>query len=791
MKTIHISYLLVAGLLLPVVLKGAPAPFHQQGTVDPANVAVEAVEGETTRRSTFWHAMPVLARDPDGSFYVGNKRTLTKLNPEGVPQWRLTLQRSDTQSPEPGISAEHWGHEILDTGAGLPDHNAWNINHLHESFYGAEDVVNDIDIFNIQVTDDYLLIAGRVISGNGPRVYLARFSREGQFFWRQVTSVGFSGARIGDDYLNVLVDEANDVIHVTESGENHTYESGNSYNTIAMPSSQVVQIALSDGTRGAPYTFGYNGSQSPQEKNHRIVKTLILANGMVLWHAKTSDAWVSQGTFQDFDSDSIELFDPETLTVVHTAQFPVSSGTPYETGHVQSKVSDIALDGLSRVLVLRNLSQQHAEAPVIRYNLNVIALDFQTLAFVQDWNYSPDGEDWADRMSVQYGRLTLIGNSPNSYRFNGWQLSQHELNGGTAPEFNWKRDLPFDSPYYIQDYYNRFHDWAVDDYGNVYLSAVFGENAPNFTTLIDPTFFYVKYSTLGHLQFFRALPGFSFPQDRDFSFNTSASPGNLLLAPGAPESSTHPNFHLFGLVTTPETAESMVEASTKKWNLLYLEQENNVAATPMTFEFPVSNFLGGTLEGDSILVTNNEDSFNPGRLSFFFNTTGIPYRVWTDTVLPEGVFHSDVWDQQDNISGFLNGPITAPFGDYTFVLNASNAHETISKTYTIRHQSSAPADSLRPGLSVSGPKGNKTKGAKTSVTGIAVDDVQVASVKYRVKFGKKPYSGFSNATLSPGTVLRTFSASLSTKKKGSYTAEFTVTDATGKVTVKTIKFKKI
>jgi hypothetical protein len=128
----------------------------------------------------------------------------------------------------------------------------------------------------------------------------------------------------------------------------------------------------------------------------------------------------------------------------------------------------------------------------------------------------------------------------------------------------------------------------------------------------------------------------------------------------------------------------MGPASTKKWHLLYLEQENNVAATPMTFEFPVSNFLGGTLEGDSILVTNNEDSFNPGRLSFSFNTTGIPYRVWTDTILPEGVFHSDVWDQQDNISGFLNGPITAPFGDYTFVLNASNAHETISKTFTIR-----------------------------------------------------------------------------------------------------------
>lgn len=766
-----------------VFAQTSPTPFHLQGTVDPGDVAVESVEGETTRRSVSWHAKPVIARDPGGSFYVGNKRTVMKLSPAGVPQWKLTFSRIDSQSPEPGISSEHWQHEVLDQGAGLPLHNAWNINNRHASTLGDPDVVDDMDIVDIKVTEDYLLIVGRVIQGNGPSVYLARFSLEGQYFWRQVTSTGIAYlAR--PDYICTHVDEANDRILITESGENINGQFG----TVFTPRSHIVDIALSDGTRGAGYTLGYNGSNPEQFKNHRILKSLLLEDGRLVWIARTAETFTESPNLEDVNY-RLETYDPDTQQIGYSLPYLISENEPFQPGHIRRTLADIALDDEGRVIVLSNRIVQLDGIPVERYDYFVEGflpdatdsnMNGQTLDLL--WSYSPDGEEWGDRMVLEGDTITITGKAENYLRFPGWFLSRLDLNGALAPGLGWLNITPYDSfSYRVTDLYSvRVRDFVVDGSGNVYLTALYGESDRDFNVLVDSTLAYVKYSNAGELQFIRPLPGFDYIDQHvpnAFGYGSS-SPAQLLVAPDAPAQSQAPSYSVFGLVTTPETAVDLMDASTKKWQLLYLEQENVVAASARTFETPqtVDGLgLGSTVNATTVRTDGTE-------LQAVFSTAGTPYRIWFEN-LPEGMFFNQATDANGKYVAVLNGPISAPYGTYTFTAFASDAHGTISQEFTLEHLSPTPVDILRPGLALSGPKTTKAK--KISINGVAGDDVQVASVKYRVKAGKKPFSGAKLVALSAGTQVRTFTLAVPTPKTGVYKIEFTVTDSSGKTTVKT------
>lgn len=759
--------------------QNVPTPFHQQGTVDPGEVSVESVEGESTRRNISWHAKPVLARDPDGSFYVGNKRTVMKLSPAGVPQWKLTFSRIDSQSPEPGISSEHWQHEVLDLGAGLPLHNAWNINNGHSSTYGDPDVVDDMDIVDIQVTEDYLLIVGRVLQGGGPSVYLARFSLEGQYFWRQVTSTGITGlAR--PDYICAHVDEANDRILITESGENINGQFG----TFFTPVSHIVDIALSDGTRGAGYTLGYNGSNPPQFKNHRILKSLLLDDGRLVWIARTAETFLESSNQEDVNY-RLETYDPNTHQVGYSLPYPISENEPYQPGHIRRTLADIALDDEGRVIVLSTRIVQLDGVPSERYDYFVEGflpdatdsnMNGQTLDLL--WSYSPSGEEWGDRMVLKGDTITIAGKVENYLRFPGWFLSRLDLNGALAPDLGWMNITPFDSSSYRVS--AKVRDFAVDGSGNVYLTAFYEESDRDFNVLVDSTLAYVKYSNAGELQFIRPLPGFDYLDQHvpnAFGYGSS-SPAQLLVAPDAPAQSQAPSYSVFGLMTTPETAVDLMEASTKKWQLLYLEQENIVAAPSRVFETPLTQEglgLGSTVNATTV---RTEDT----KLQAVFSTTGTPYRIWFEN-LPDGMFYNQATDGNGNYVAVLNGPISAPYGTYQFTAFASDAHGTISQEFTLEHPSPTPVDVLRPGLALSGPKTTKAK--KISIKGVAGDDVQVVSVKYRIKAGKKPFGAVNAVALSAGSQVRTFSLAVPTPKKGTYKIEFTVTDSSGKTTVKT------
>ncbi len=762
------------GSLCPLLAQADPTPFHLQGTVDPASVSVESVEGETTRRALSWYSKPVMARDSEGNFYVGNKRTLTKLDPEGTALWKVTHERIDVTPTEhtPGASTETWDFDQL-AGDGI-NYDGWNRDNSHHSEHWGPDVVDDIDIVEILFTEHQVLVVARVVVGFGPRVVLASFAPDGMFHWRQVTSVGGS-APVGKDYITTLVDESADTIHVLESGE----DLGSPYGQ--RPASQVTEIALYDGSRGTAHTFGYNGSEPPQYKNHRILKALLLPDGRIAWIARTSDEWL-ESFWQDYHQYRVEIYDPEGIKIDASIPFEISTGEPWQTGHVQRAVADIAMDGDSRLLVLANQKEQLAGPPFHRYDYKIYGFQFHSgneSNPLQDlWICEPEGEEFADRMIVKDGKATLVGKSDDYLRFPGWMLSRHVLNGDSTPSGGWLRSLPFESPYYRVDNYSAVRDMAVDPHGNVYLTAVHAENDPDWNVLLDPVLCYVKYSDAGHLQFFRPLPGYDISDTLNVPVNAgNASPAQLLIDPAIPASSSDPAYHVFGLATTLETTETMVEASTKKWHLLYLEQKTNVAAPPLDFGAPSTPTPGyGSVVNGTTLRTQGNN------LQAVFSTTGMPYRVWVEEgTLPAGMFFMH-GRQDDDLYGLLSGPIEAPYGTYTFTVHASDAHGTVSREFTIQHPAPAPVDILRPGLALSGPK--STKKPSIAVQGVAGDDIRVASVHYRVKFGKGKFSGSKAVKLTAGTVLRRFKQVVPTKKKGTYKIEFTVKDGTGKQTVK-------
>jgi hypothetical protein len=341
---------------------------------------------------------------------------------------------------------------------------------------------------------------------------------------------------------------------------------------------------------------------------------------------------------------------------------------------------------------------------------------------------------------------------------------------------------PFDSSSYRVS--AEVRDFAVDGSGNVYLTAFYEESDRDFNVLVDSTLAYVKYSNAGELQFIRPLPGFDFNDSHvpnAFGYGSS-SPAQLLVAPDAPAQSQAPSYSVFGLMTSPETAVDLMEASTKKWNLLFLEQENLVAAPSRVFGTPLTQTpgFGSTVNATTVRTEGTN-------LQAVFSTTGTPYRIWFEN-LPEGMFFNQATDGNGKYVAVLNGPISAPYGTYPFTAFASDAHGTISQEFTLEHLSPTPVDVLRPGLALSGPKTTKAK--KISITGVAGDDIQVASVTYRIKAGNKPFGGAKSVALSAGSQVRTFTLTVPTPKKGVYKIEFTVTDSSGKTTVKTFTSKR-
>ncbi len=746
-----------------LVQAAPPPPFHQLGTLDPGQVQVLSVEGETTRRSLYWHAKPVLARDASGNFYVGNKRTVTKLAPDGTALWKVTHARLDLPPTEftPGDHTETWDFDQL---AGTEfDYDVWNRTESHHSTWGSPDVVDDIDIAEVIPLEHQILVVARVVSGYGPRVILASLSPDGMFHWRQVTSLG-SGPPIGKDYLCTHVNEAANSILVTEAGEDLSH-------LIAAPVSQVTEIALADGNRGSAYTFGYNGSESPQYKNHRILKSILLPDGRLAWIAKCSNDWL-ETWWQDYHKYRVEIYEHGSGVITSTP-FDISTGTPFAAGHVECSVRDIALDG-NRLLMLAQFKETLAGPPFHRYDLKVYGTRYvggpPVPGPLQDlWIFQPPGEEFADRLVVGGGRMTLVGKSDDYLRFPGWMLASHPLNGDSAPSVGWTRSTPFDSPYYRVG--GEVRDLAVDSFGSVYLATRLNETNPDFDELLAPTLGYMKYSPAGHLQFFRPLTGFDV---EDVSI--SPSPAQLVIDPDAPESSHHAAYHLFALATTPETAESMVEASTKKWHLLYLEQEANVAAPALDFGAPSTPApgYGSVVNGTTIRTEGNN-------LQAVFYTTGNAYRIWFEG-LPQGMFFNTGFDSSGYLYGVVSGPITAPYGTYTFTAHASGPHDTVSREFTLQHPAPVPVDVLRPGLALTAPK--TTKKPSIQIQGAAGDDIRVASVSYRVKAGKAAFGASRNVSLTAGTILRRFKLTVPTRKKGTYKIEFTVRDTSGKQTVK-------
>lgn len=685
-KILH--FLPSAIVALAGVVSAAPKPFYKQGTVPLSSVSVFKLKtGEGTNYGTISYEKPVLARASDGGFLIGNRKKLIKLDASGAQQWKLTFSAVRAIISGNTFYSECWRHSdpIIDN---------YNLNRTSD--LDEVQAVFEFAITHVFPSPTGIVIVARVLYGNGPMVYVARFDQDGRFVWRQTTSVGTLNSQglIGKNIL-AAIDYDKQILHVVQSGPDES---------TPKPVTLHCDIDLVTGLRGSPYAFGFNNSSPAQSRVNRVVNTLLLPDGKFAFLTRRAATWVTAGLWQEAETDRVEIYNPTTKLTEAFVEYPRSIGTPFTTGHVASNVSDIALDSDGRIIVLRNTTTQLDGPPYTRHQLVLHGLQPDLTdangngkKLEKSWSLKCPQGTFADKAVIRGNKLTTIGNPPDKNFFRSWQLARFNLKGNSAPARIWRRDLPYDSPYFRMDDYESWKDMQVDKWGNVYLSAVHGEYDSNSTELLAPQFCYVKYSDAGHLQFFRPIKG---PLELNLDTNessNSASPFQLLLDEDAAESSSTPVYH-FGLVTTVETRTSSTKAPTKKWYLVKLERENIVAAPNPAFQTPRMDTPGfGTLVGDDLFAATD------GNLQTVIAAEGTAFRTWIDSTLPAGMFANQGSDGT-TCNLVLNGPITAPYGEYPVKVKAATAHGTVSKTYTVRHLPAAPSFNIYPvgGLAAKG-----------------------------------------------------------------------------------------